>query len=115
MLEASAEVLIHFIKAFEHYEKNQSRLAQALIVRTRSEPSNPCKKANPGRRFTRHCVNSTFIGGFLPAAYSTLAISIGRHSAVSAISCRAAGRFGWLLKLADIALRQIPHQPVDPA
>jgi hypothetical protein len=91
MLETSAEVLIRFIKTFDHYEKkNQSRLAQALIVRTRSEPSNPCQKANPGHRFTRHCVNSTFIGGFLPAAYSTHAISIGRHSAVSAISCRAA-------------------------
>jgi hypothetical protein len=71
MLETSAEVLIHLIKVFDHYEKNQSRLAQALIVRTRSEPSNPCQKANPGRRFTRHCVNSPFIGGFIPAAYST--------------------------------------------
>jgi hypothetical protein len=51
MLEASAEVLIRLIKAFDHYEqKNQSRLAQALIVRTRSEPSNPCQKANPGHR-----------------------------------------------------------------
>ena len=32
----------------------------ALVVRIRSEPSNSCRKATPGHRFTRHCVNSAF-------------------------------------------------------
>jgi hypothetical protein len=42
--------------------EGRSRLAQALMVRDRSEPGNSCQKANLVRRFTRHCINSAFFG-----------------------------------------------------
>ena len=41
-------------------EEESKLLGAALVVRTRSEPNNSCQKANLGRRFTRHCVNSAF-------------------------------------------------------
>jgi hypothetical protein len=79
--------------------EEESKLPGAvLVVRTRSEPSQSCQKANLARRFTRHCVNSGFTG-FLRSDIS---------SSPPGTSDQAANRprnFAWPLEAAKASSR----------
>jgi hypothetical protein len=52
-------------------EEERGRLAQAPVARAGSEPGSSCQKADLARRFTRHCVNSAFIGIFYVRGIAT--------------------------------------------